>query len=53
MPHWQPVEMSQYWHDMLTPANASNEVRGSILDSLKTLNQAVDNTTTPDNSNLQ
>jgi len=42
--HWQPVELSQYWRDMLAPANASNEARGSILDSLKTLDQAVGNT---------
>jgi len=32
------------WRDMLAPANANNEARGSILDSLKTLNQAVSNT---------
>jgi len=40
------VELSQYWRDMLALVNASDEVRGSILDSLKTLNQAVG---TPDN----
>jgi len=40
LPHWQPVELSQYWRNMLAPANASNEARGSILD---TLNQAVGN----------
>jgi len=45
------VELSQYWRDMLAPANASNEALGSILDSLKTLKQAVG--VTPDNSELQ
>jgi len=44
LPHWQPVELSQYWRDMLTLENASNEARGSILDSLKTLNKALSNT---------
>jgi len=36
--------MSQYWHDVLAPANASNEVRGTMLDSLMMWNQAVGNT---------
>ena len=37
-------ELSQYWRDVLTPASASDETCGSILNSLKTLNQAVGNT---------
>jgi len=43
LPHWQPVELSQDWQDVLAPANASNEACGSILDNLKTLNQADSN----------
>jgi len=50
LPHWQPVELSQYWRDMLAPANASNEARGSIFNSLKTLMRR---SVTLDNSELQ
>jgi len=37
------VESSQYWRDVLALVVASDEARGSILDSLNTLNQAVGN----------
>ena len=43
MPYWEPVKLPQYWRDVLAPASASDETCGSILNSLKTLNQAVGN----------
>ena len=44
LPYWEPVKLSQYWRDVLSPASASDETFGSILNSLNTLNQAVGNT---------
>jgi len=38
------VKLSQYWRDVLGSASATDETCGSILNSLKTLNQAVSNT---------
>jgi len=38
------VKLSQYWRDVLGSASATDETCGSILNSLKTLNQAVGNT---------
>jgi len=42
LPQWQPMELSQYWHDMLAPANATNYAAAFL--TAKTLNQAVINT---------
>ena len=38
------MRLSQYWHDVLGSASATDETCGSILNSLKTLDQAVGNT---------
>jgi len=35
LPYWQPVELSQYWRDVLAPASAGDETCGSILNILK------------------
>jgi len=38
------VKLSQYWRDVLGSASATDAMCGSVLNSLKTLNQTVGNT---------
>ena len=38
---WKPMELPKDWSDMVTPPGSGHQSRGSVLNSLKPLHQAV------------
>jgi len=41
---WKPMELPKDWSDVVTPPGSGHQSRGSVLNSLKPLNQAVGDT---------
>jgi len=41
---WKPMELPKDWSDVITPLGSSQQSRGSVLNSLKPLHQAVGDT---------
>jgi len=46
LPYWQPVELSQYWHDVLALASASDKAWQNFgqPEDIQWFNQTVRNT---------